>query len=190
MSPEHARGETLDARADVFAAGIVLWELISGRRMYRQAGANGSLLEQARRAAIPPLVARGLSNEPELHRIALKALAPERDARYPSAAAMLRDLEAYMSEAKLVASSLKLGSWLETHFGTELLGRRRMRQRAADALEKGPPVVLTPLGAPSSPALEAPAAKVRAFTRNRAIGVALAVLVAFTLALASFLRRR
>src|ERR1700689_2914015 len=35
MSPEHARGESIDGRADVFAAGIVLWELAAGRRMYR-----------------------------------------------------------------------------------------------------------------------------------------------------------
>ena len=37
MSPEHARGEAIDARADVFAAGIVLWELAAGRRMYKTA---------------------------------------------------------------------------------------------------------------------------------------------------------
>ena len=36
MSPEHARGEPIDARADVFAAGIVLWELLAGRRMYTE----------------------------------------------------------------------------------------------------------------------------------------------------------
>src|SRR3984957_20245519 len=35
MSPEHARGQPIDARSDVFAAGIVLWELASGRRLYR-----------------------------------------------------------------------------------------------------------------------------------------------------------
>ena len=34
MSPEHARGETIDGRADVFAAGIILWELLAGRRLY------------------------------------------------------------------------------------------------------------------------------------------------------------
>jgi len=150
MSPEHARGETLDARADVFAAGILLWELVSGHRMYRKSE-SASLLEQARRAEIPPLAPRGLANEADLQRIVRKALDVNKDARYASASAMLRDIERYISETKLVASSLKLGAWLESNFGTELVKQRRMRQRAADALEKGPPVVMTPLSLPISP---------------------------------------
>lgn len=55
MSPEHARGEPMDARADVFATGIVLWELAAGRRMYRTGEGQTPLLEQARRAEVPEL---------------------------------------------------------------------------------------------------------------------------------------
>jgi serine/threonine protein kinase len=144
MSPEHARGEAVDARSDVFAAGVLFWELMSGRRMYRQ-DAGGTLLDQARTADIPPLSARGYANESRAHSIALRALARDKEDRYPSAAAMLRDLEAYMSEAKIAPNALKLGSWLEESFGTEIVTHRRMRQRAAEALEMGPPVVLTPI---------------------------------------------
>jgi serine/threonine protein kinase len=147
MSPEHARGEEVDARSDVFAAGILLWELLSGRRMYRQ-DAPGTLLEQARAADIPPLSLRGYADESRVHAIALRALSRDKEARHPSAAAMLRELEAYMSDAKLAVSPIKLGAWLEQSFGTEMVTRRRMRQRAAEALEKGPPVVLTPIEKP------------------------------------------
>ncbi len=153
MSPEHARGEAIDARADVFGAGILLWELLSGRRMYQKDA--GSLLDQARRAEIPPLATRGLPNEERLHAIAEKALARLREDRYASAAAMLRDLEGYMSEAHQAPSPLKLGAWLESSFGTEIVTWRRMRQRAAEALEKGPPVVLTPLTTSEAPPPEA-----------------------------------
>jgi serine/threonine protein kinase len=128
MSPEHARGEPLDARADVFAAGIVLWELLAGHRLYRPKGAE-SLLEQARRAEIPPLLEKGLPNEADLAQIASRALAPDREQRYPSALAMLRDLEGYLSKSGLLASRLKLGEWISTSFGTETLEQRRASER-------------------------------------------------------------
>src|SRR5262249_39328233 len=49
MSPEQARGDALDERADVFAAGIILWELLAGRRLYK-AAEDQSLLDVAREA--------------------------------------------------------------------------------------------------------------------------------------------
>src|SRR6478609_4262378 len=87
MSPEHARGEALDARADVFQVGIILWELLGGRRMYK-AERGTPLLDVARRAEIPPLLPNGLPEEDVLHGIVAKALAVHRDDRFASAAAM------------------------------------------------------------------------------------------------------
>lgn len=139
MSPEHARGDKVDARADLFAAGIVLWELLAGRRLYRAgAGAGPTLLDLAREANIPELPARGLRHEEELHTIVAKALAREADDRYPNAQAMLRDLEAYVVRAGLLASPIKLGDWLMDHFGEELVEQRRARERAAKAIAAGP----------------------------------------------------
>ncbi len=150
MSPEHARGESIDARADVFAAGIVLWELLAGRRMYRIGDGSGgtSLVEIARKAEIPALSERGIPEEAKLHGIVKKALAKDKNDRYASAAAFLRDLEGYMMDARMMASPLKLGEWMAEHFGTELIERRRARERGAAALAKGPLVVLTPLETP------------------------------------------
>lgn len=144
MSPEHARGENVDARADIFAAGIVLWELLAGRRMYKAgSGAGPTLLDLAREANIPELAPRGLRYEEDLFAIVHKALARERDDRYPSAQAMLRDLEAYVVRAGLLASPIKLGDWLMEQFGEELVEQRRARERAAKALEAGPVATLS-----------------------------------------------
>ncbi len=151
MSPEHARGEAIDARADVFAAGIVLWELAAGRRMYRGGEGRDSLLEQARRASIPELPSNGLPAEDKLRRIVAKALAPQPHARYPSAAAMHRDLDRYAVSAKLMRSPLELGEWLKRTFGEEILGRRRARERASEALERGAPLVLEAISEAMTP---------------------------------------
>ncbi len=145
MSPEHARGEPVDARADVFAVGILLWELLAGRRMYRQVDGGPSLLEQAKRGDIPPLPERGLTNEDVLHKIAMKALAKNPADRYPSAAAMLREIDAYLAAANVVVSPIRLGDWLVASMGSEIVIERRKRQRAAEALALGPPVILTPM---------------------------------------------
>jgi serine/threonine-protein kinase len=136
MSPEHARGEPIDARADVFAVGIVLWELLAGRRLYRSGNEQGaSLLAKARAAEIPQLPSRGLPLESELFAIVDRALARERDDRYPSAQALLHDLSQYVADAKLVASPLRFGEWLLERFGEQLIEQRRARERAAKALE-------------------------------------------------------
>jgi serine/threonine-protein kinase len=163
MSPEHARGEEVDARADVFAAGIVLWELAAGRRMYKSGEGRLPLLDQARSGLVPELPETALPAEKELRAILTRALAPSREARYPTAAAMLRDLEAYEAKAALMPSPLKLGDWLSSTFGSEILADRRARERAAAALERGLPVVIeavasfkdrpvTDLQAPEAPA--------------------------------------
>ncbi|HEY2516804.1 MAG TPA: hypothetical protein VGI39_38300, partial [Polyangiaceae bacterium] len=78
---------------------------------------------------IPDLPVKGLPHEERLHGIVKKALAAKREDRYASAGAMLRDLEAFMSEAKMVASPLKLGGWLMESFGADLADHRRGRDR-------------------------------------------------------------
>ena len=185
MSPEHARGETIDARADVFAAGIVLWELAAGRRMYRTSEGHASLLEQARGAMVPELPSTGLPLEGELRRIVSRALAPERGARYPSAAAMRRDLDDYAVTAKMTTSPLQLGEWLARTFGEEIVAQRRARERATTALERGAPVKMVPIVAAvevNRPPPSAPPAPAR---RRGATAAIVAVLVIAALAVAA-----
>jgi serine/threonine-protein kinase len=151
MSPEHARGESIDARADVFAVGIVMWELLAGRRMYRRES-DVALIDQAKVGEIPPLPEKALPHEAKLHGIVMKALAAKRDERYPSAGAMLRELDAYMSDAKMVASPLKLGTWLMDNFGAELIEQRRARdlppEAPADSAVESPRVAVGRVSSP------------------------------------------
>jgi serine/threonine-protein kinase len=141
MSPEQARGEPLDPRADVFAAGIILWELVSGRKLYK-ARPNENLLDVAKRAVVPELPRRGMALEEELFVIVRRALARDRTSRYASAGAMLRDLESYAARSGMIASTLRLRRFLTEHFEPEVLAARARRELATLALAQGPLVVL------------------------------------------------
>lgn len=158
MSPEHARGEPIDARADLFAAGVLLWELLMGRRMYR-AGPDEALIDVARRAEVPGLAPRGLPNELEVRAIVERALAVDPAERYASAGSFVADLESYCMDARAVVSPMRFGQWLSENFAEEKVDRRRARERVLAALENGPAVVLEEIvsapprsSAPSSPA--------------------------------------
>lgn len=144
MSPEHARGKALDPRSDVFSAGVILWELLSGKRLYR-AKRGESLLAVAARGAIPPLVLRGLEREEDLVAIVNRALARRKRDRYSSAAAMLRDLEAYAARSGQMSSSLRLGAWLTESFAERIVHERRAREKAVEALAAGPVAVILPI---------------------------------------------
>ena len=133
MAPEHARGEMVDGRADVFAASIILWEMMSGRRMYK-AHDGKDVYEVAREGIVPPLPDRGLPDYPRLSGIVGKGLATDREQRYATAGAMLRDLEDYAVAAKLMASPMKFAAFLQEHFEADMVETRRARERAAEAV--------------------------------------------------------
>jgi tRNA A-37 threonylcarbamoyl transferase component Bud32 len=96
MAPEQARGEPVDARCDVYALGLVLREMITGQRA-RRAGDVATLLDEARRGALPALPA---DIDAGLAAIIERATAADPDARTPSARALLDELDAFMVAAR------------------------------------------------------------------------------------------
>ncbi|MBL8205111.1 MAG: protein kinase [Blastocatellia bacterium] len=100
MSPEQARGERVDARTDIFSLGVVLYEMLAGKRPFE--GVNmidvlGSILHQE---------PAPLGNVPdELQRIVTLALQKDRNARYASVKALQADLKAVQRKWEFTAEA-------------------------------------------------------------------------------------
>ena len=91
LSPEQARGETVDARSDVYSLGCVLYEILTGEPPFVGDSPVAVAYQHVREDPIPPSRRReGIS--PELDAVVLKALAKNPDNRYQSAAEMRADL--------------------------------------------------------------------------------------------------
>ncbi|HEY2900287.1 MAG TPA: serine/threonine-protein kinase [Polyangia bacterium] len=84
LSPEAARGEEVDHRADIFAVGILLYEMLTGKRLF-YGETDYQTVELVRNAKIPPLKAQNPQVEPELEDIVRKSLARRPEDRYQSA---------------------------------------------------------------------------------------------------------
>ena len=105
MSPEQARGETLDARSDLFSIGIVLYEMVTGQRPFL--AASSAALAAAILTHEPQPLARFAPQTPgELDRIVTKLLKKDPGSRYQTAADLLIDLRALKEEQDFQA---KLG---------------------------------------------------------------------------------
>lgn len=95
MSPEQTVGEKVDERADLYATGIILFELLTGRKPF-QAESPFDVMRMHREAAVPPLAAAapGVSISDELEAVVRRALAKSRSERFATAGAFLEAIEA------------------------------------------------------------------------------------------------
>ena len=96
MSPEQIRGMPLDARTDVFSAGIILHEMLTTEKLFR-GDTEFALMEKVRKAEVPPPSNFNRRVTPELDQIVLRALARDVADRYQTAAQLAADLDALIA---------------------------------------------------------------------------------------------
>jgi serine/threonine protein kinase len=106
MAPEQFLGHA-DCRADVFAVGVILWEIAARRRFWGDLP-EPELLGRLVAGRLPDLTPPP-EMDPRLAQMCGRALAPDPDDRYPTAAAMQEDLERYLVQRGAVVSQAAIG---------------------------------------------------------------------------------
>lgn len=146
LSPEQLRGEPLDRRVDVYAAGVVLWEALTGRRLFHGKDPSDVVSDILSRSIEP---ARSIAPDipAELDAAIIRAIARDREDRFPSAAAMADALE----RAASVASTSEVAAWVQRTAAGSL---ERKRSHLAE-IEAASGVFASPAAAP--PPAQAPA---------------------------------
>jgi len=141
LSPEQARCEPVDARSDVFAAGVVLWEMATGARLFARESAAETL--RAIETAEIPAPSRINGTVPEgLEKILRRALARRPEQRYPNAARMRADLEALITMAGWPSSAAMVERYMGELFAARLEAERARRRIAGELGE--PAAALVP----------------------------------------------
>jgi serine/threonine-protein kinase len=126
MAPEQLFGEHVDRRADIYAAGVTIWEALAGRRLF-DAKNEGALVLQVTEGRIEPPSFYADEQIPEaLDRVILKALAKSPDERWSTAEEMARAL----GEALGPASRAAVKAAVEMHGGEQANARTRFRSGA------------------------------------------------------------
>jgi serine/threonine-protein kinase len=118
MSPEQCRGKPIDRRSDIFALGIVLYEITTLRRAFRGNDDFDTMKRIVNGDLVPPSVAvQGYPRE--LEAIVLTAMARDPDFRFQTTQEMLEALDAFMVRAKLSGSPSAMARFMTQLFGSK-----------------------------------------------------------------------
>jgi eukaryotic-like serine/threonine-protein kinase len=128
LSPEAASGLDVDSRADIFAIGIILWELFTGRRLF-YGDTDYQTVELVRQARVPSIAALNPEIEPELEAIVRKSLAKDANDRYQNAADLGDALAQYLFSRRMKVTARDIAGLVKD---TQV---EMMRKRSAEPKE-------------------------------------------------------
>ncbi|MHB8872883.1 MAG: serine/threonine protein kinase [Myxococcaceae bacterium] len=121
MSPEQSRGDEVDSRSDVFSLGVVLWELLTGGRLF-EGDSDVAVLRAVQQSAIPPPARLNPEVSKELDAIVMKALARDLDQRYQTAQELERALAQHVISVSTSVDDTDLPAYLASLFPEDATG--------------------------------------------------------------------
>jgi serine/threonine protein kinase len=140
MSPEQVRGLPIDRRSDIFAVGVLLYEMLTGERLFI-GESDFSTLERVRNADVIPPTSFNKKISPQLEQIVLKTLAREVEDRYQWATELARDLQSFSSDATGAYNARRVSGTMREMYAPEVALEKKkleefMRIVAADIKDK------------------------------------------------------
>ncbi len=124
VSPEQVTGRSLDHRSDIFSAGVVLWNALTGEQLFSGETPELTLHSVLQRQVLPPSTV-GLRPPSCFDRVCLRALERDPNRRYQTAEEMLIDLRRIAIAEDFLAPSSDVGRWVSETFGRQLELRRQ-----------------------------------------------------------------
>jgi len=134
MAPEQARSDEVDRRADIFAMGLVMWELMTGTRL--RTGSDIEMLERIARGDVPRLSSAWPECPAALDDIMARATATSKMNRYATANEMRQDIVAYLESTNARASSEEVGQLLVGMFDAKRAEMRSIIERQLSGLRR------------------------------------------------------
>jgi serine/threonine-protein kinase len=128
MSPEQVRGDPIDGRSDVFSLGVVLWEMMTGRRLFSAETELAELRMILSEPVIPPSEVEA-SVPRELSAVAMKALERDLNLRYRSARDMARALSSACGH--LLFDAEERAEFMKERFTEKIASTQRLFEAAA-----------------------------------------------------------
>ncbi len=128
MSPEQARGEKLDGRSDMYAAAIVLWELLTGRQLFPPGKDQPQdLLTRAKNPEVMRPSKRAPRVPVELDEICVKALASKKEDRYTNCDEMRMALQSWLAQNAPTTDGTRMSTFLQELFSDDIVRERQER---------------------------------------------------------------
>ena len=126
MAPEQALGDDVDLRADVFAMGVILWETLTGRRLFKGKpdAPDAQTLNRLLYEPVPKLLDTDPSIPWVFEALCDRALERDPDKRFPSCGAFAEALEKVMQEAGGIASAREVAAFVDSVAGPEIEAQR------------------------------------------------------------------
>ncbi|MCS6797193.1 MAG: protein kinase [Myxococcota bacterium] len=147
IAPEQLQKVPIDRRADVWSLGVVLWEALTLRRLFRRDTEMDTLVAVAQQRIDPPSSLRpGIPSK--LDDVVIRALERDRDRRWPTARALGRELQQFLVSSGAVVGPAEVSEWMAQLFPDERARRMELVRAAKTYVPPADPTVVTP--APSS----------------------------------------